>query len=116
QGLEFLDVTGEVKRELVEPEGSGRNARHVWRFTNTSESVVDTHLLVIVGGLPANVRLVNASGTTKSGEPYIRAVLPDGVMNPGQSITRELVFDRAPGTKAGSYTITLLSGQGNPEH
>jgi len=114
QGLEFLDVTGEVKRELVEPEGSGRNAGHVWRFTNTSENVVDTHLLVIVSGLPANVRLVNASGTTKSGEPYIRAFLPDGVMNPGQSITRELVFDRAPGTKAGSYTITLLSGQGNP--
>jgi len=45
QGLEFLDVTGEVKRDLVEGEESRQNPKHVWRFTNTSESVVDTHLL-----------------------------------------------------------------------
>ena len=114
QGLEFLDVTGEVKRDLVEGEESRQNPKHVWRFTNTSESVVDTHLLVIVSGLPANVRLLNASGTTKSGEPYLRVFLPDGVLNPKQSITSELVFDRVPGSAASSYAITLLSGQGNP--
>jgi hypothetical protein len=114
EGLEFLDVTGQVRRELVDRDGSGHEAEDVWRFTNTGGNVVDTHLLVIVSGLPENIRLLNASGTTKSGEPYLRVFLPDGVLNPGQSISRKLVFQRSPRTRVGAYTISLLSGQGNP--
>lgn len=123
-GLEFLDVTAKVQRELVKGElvqaepgqrqSSAFQTEHVWRLTNTSEEVVDTHLLVVVGGLPSGVRLLNASGTTKSGQPYLRVFLQEGVLNPGQSITRRLTFRRTRGTQLADYTVTLLSGQGAP--
>jgi hypothetical protein len=40
--------------------------------------------------------------------------LPEGVLNPGQRIVEKLVFTRPPGTPPPAYSITLLSGQGNP--
>jgi hypothetical protein len=87
---------------------------HVWRLSNASEEIVDTHLLVIVSGLPDGVRLLNASGTTKSGQPYRRLFLRDGVLNPGESITEPLVFSRGPRSRRPAYTLSLLSGQGAP--
>jgi hypothetical protein len=114
QGLEFLDVTGKVKRELVRGGEAGLAAEHLWRLTNTSGDIVDTHLLVVVSGLPAGVRLLNTSGTTKSGDPYVRVFLQGGVLNPGQSITESLVFARTPRVRVPAYTMTLLSGQGTP--
>jgi mono/diheme cytochrome c family protein len=113
-GLEFLDVTAKVNRELVERAPSASKTEHVWRLTNTSGELVDTHLLLIVSDLPAGVRLLNASGTTKSGQPYRRVFLQDGVLNPGESLTEPLVFSRARGMRASDYTVTLLSGQGAP--
>lgn len=43
----------------------------------------------------------------------VRVFLEDGVLLPGQSITRTFEFER-PRRTAGSYRITALSGQGNP--
>jgi hypothetical protein len=114
QGLEFLDVTEKVKRELLESNESPLQAEHVWRLSNTSTEIVDTHLLVIVSGLPADVRLLNASGITDGGTPYLRVFLRDGVLNPGESITEPLVFGRSRGTALPAYTVSLLSGQGAP--
>lgn len=113
QGLEFLDVTSQVKTERVDDTCSGDTTDHAYRFTNKSDTVVDTHLLVIVRGLPANTHLDNESGTTHDGEPYIRVFLKDGVLLPGQQITRHLVF-RAKGQNVPKYDLTLLSGQGQP--
>ncbi|HEX5660903.1 MAG TPA: hypothetical protein VFX59_27110 [Polyangiales bacterium] len=76
--------------------------------------MVDTHLLVIVHGLPTGVRLVNASGTTRAGEPYIRVFLEDGVLQPGQRTTQRVVLSGAGGWRLPAGAITLLSGQGNP--
>jgi cytochrome c peroxidase len=114
QGLEFLDVTAQVRVDRVDSDRSFYAAEDVYRFTNISDAVVDTHLLVIVSGLPAGVRLKNASGTTHRGEPYIRVFLRDGVLQPGQRMTQRLVFSDVRRRRLPSYAITLLSGQGTP--
>ena len=79
-------------------------------------SVIDTHLLIVVRGLPNQTRLENASGTTSSGNPYIRVFLHGGVLEPEQSIAETLVFRRGGGNNASpvNYSLDLLSGQGNP--
>ena len=58
----------------------------------------------------------NGSGVTSTGDPYQRVFLPQGVLMPGQSITRTLVFKRQgqePSAPA-NYRLDLLSGQGQP--
>ncbi|MBZ4364713.1 hypothetical protein LAM67_26700, partial [Mycobacterium tuberculosis] len=82
--------------------------------TNTSSSVVDTHLLAIVQGLPSGVRMENASGVTHDGKPYLRIFLPEGVLNPGQSIERNVIFERRSQQGAVDVNLTFLSGQGQP--
>jgi cytochrome c peroxidase len=114
QGLEFLDVTQRVRADRLDRGRTGLGAEDTYRFTNTSDSVVDTHLLVIVSGLPAGIGLKNKSGTTHSGNPYIRVFLPDGVLQPGQRITQRLAFSGVGRTGVSGYGITLLSGQGIP--
>jgi len=114
QGLEFLDVTERVRADRIDSGRSANTMEDVYRLSNISNSVVDTHLLVIVRGLPSGVRLSNASGTTHSGEPYIRVFLRDGVLQPGQQITRRLVFSGGRPWRSPAYEITLLSGQGAP--
>ena len=111
EGLEFLNVTGQLKAALMSNKKAGDDEVTVYQFTNTSSSVVDTHLLIVVQGLSSKARLENASGKTTSGDPYVRVFLPNGVLEPGQSITQRFVFEGAP---KGSYTLSMLSGQGNP--
>jgi hypothetical protein len=105
QGLEFLDVT---RRVSIAPARS----RNVYRITNTSTSLIDTHLLVIAKGLPWGTTIENASGVTKSGEPYLRLFLKDGVLRPNQQIDFKLKLKGNAGDVP--YTLTLLSGQGEP--
>jgi cytochrome c peroxidase len=114
QGLEFLDVTRQVRVDRLDRDHAGNTTEDVYRFTNTSDAVVDTHLLVIVRGLPRGVRLTNASGTTHDGDPYIRLFLAGGVLPPGQRITQRLVFADTARRGLPSYAINLLSGQGVP--
>jgi hypothetical protein len=114
QGLEFLDVTDAVEQELIGRGGQASSTEHVWRLTNGSANIVDTHLLVIVRDLPPGVRLLNASGITQRGEPFLRVFLRDGVLNPGESIRRTLVFSQTEGKHRPGYSLSLLSGQGTP--
>jgi cytochrome c peroxidase len=114
QGLEFLDVTPKVRVDRIQSDHARHASEQLYRLTNTSDSVVDTHLLIIVRGLPVSSQLKNASGTTHSGDPYIRVFLPDGVLQPGQRITQRFLFSDGSQTKVPSYAITLLSGQGTP--
>jgi cytochrome c peroxidase len=127
-GLEFLDVTGQVaiartgskhrgdRADNVEPNrnADSRRQEDTIRITNASSSVVDTHLLVIVRGLSDRIELENASGFTSAGDPYLRVFLRDGVLLPGQSIGARLEFRRRSHAPAVTYTLQLLSGQGNP--
>ena len=76
---------------------------------------------MVVQGLSGQARLANASGTTSSGDPYLRVFLPNGELQPGQSIVRKLSFEprghhdrRGPPDQAVRYSVRLLSGQGNP--
>ncbi len=112
-GLEFLNVTDRLAATSTVERDDQRHQVDAYRIRNKTSSVVDTHLLVIVHGLSRQVRLANASGTTKSGDPYLRVFLPGGVLNPGQSVHEKLVFERQPNS-AVSYTLQFLSGQGRP--
>jgi hypothetical protein len=116
EGLEFLDVTSQVAIERIGSNSQGGRQTDEYRMTNSSPSVVDTNLLIIVRGLSNEIRLENASGTTRRGDPFIRVFLPNGVLQPGQSIVQSLIFRRPGGNNAPpvSYTLDLLSGQGNP--
>lgn len=116
QGLEFLDVTPSVAWERRGVQTRGIRQTDEIRLWNRGNSTVDTHLLVIVRGLPPQVRLDNANGATRSGDPYIRVFLRDGVLEPGQEFMQRIVLSRPAGGSAApvSYTLDFLSGQGNP--
>jgi Di-haem cytochrome c peroxidase len=116
EGLEFLDVTSQTNIQRVSSNRQGSTQTDNYTITNTGTSVVDTHLLIVVQGLAAGIQLQNASGTTSTGNPYIRVFLTNGVIEPGQNIAQALIFKRPGGDKAPpvSYSLDLLSGQGNP--
>ena len=116
EGLEFLDVTSQLRVKTATsllPDGSQIDQI---RIANTGPSPVDTHLLIIVRGLSGQASLENASGKTRSGDPYIRVFLRDGVLQPDQSIRQQLIFKRQGGNNAApvAYALDFLSGQGNP--
>ena len=137
-GLEFLDVTDRVNVAMIassarddadddDDDGPGRDdhksGRHdrrggeeqrTYRLTNASTGPVDTHLLVIANGLPFQVEMTNASGRTSNGFPYRRLFLPNGLLEPGQSIDVTLRFKRYRQSPPVNFTLMLLSGQGNP--
>ena len=117
QGIEFLDVTSQLNMRLVDSDRDDGRQTDSYRITNNSTSVVDTHLLLIAKGLSNGVRMVNASGETSAGEPYLRVFLPEGVLLPGQSIVRTLSF-KQPWKKSDKerprYSLNALSGQGKP--
>ena len=118
-GLEFLNVTSSVNTTVIgttrdHDHARGGQERRVYRITNNGTSPVDTHLLVIARGLSFQVEMTNASGRTSTGDPYLRVFLPDGALAPGQSIDVALEFRRHAQSPPVSFTLTLLSGQGNP--
>src|SRR5215813_6494311 len=62
QGLEFLDVTSQASAVKIASDSHGGRQTDQYRITNSSQSVVDTHLLIIVRGLSQETKLENASG------------------------------------------------------
>src|SRR5262249_54651631 len=116
EGLEFLDVTSQASAEKIGSNSHGERQTDQYRITNRGQSGGDTHLLIIVRGLPHETEMENASGRTHSGDPYIRVFLPNGVLQPGQNIVQTLIFNREDGNNRSplSYVLDLLSGQGNP--
>jgi hypothetical protein len=114
QGLEFLDVTSQAPPSRVYSDTFGSRQLDVYKITNNSTKVVDTHLLTIARGLPRQVKLANASGTTSNGDPYLRLFLNKGVLEPGQSTFAALFFQRPHNMPRVDYRLELLSGQGTP--
>jgi Di-haem cytochrome c peroxidase len=110
EGLEFLDVTAQAAVSRLDSDDDA----DAYRITNDGTSVIDTHLLVVVSGLPTDVRLLNSSGTTSGGDPYRRIFLPNGLLQPGEGIEVTLRFVGRDGNQPTSYSLKLLSGQGNP--
>ena len=111
-GLEFLDVTPQVKVDFAGSNGQ----QDTVTITNSSlTTAIDTNLMVIVRGLNGQFQIQNATGSTRNGEPYFRLFLADGILGPGQTITQMLVFNRqASAGVARTYTLSFLSGQGAP--
>jgi hypothetical protein len=104
EGLEFLNVTQQCSvTSLADPDD--------YKITNTGPGVIDTNLLVVVTGLPAGVTLLNGSGTTTGGDPYLRLFLHDGVIEPNASVSVQLQFSAHSGQL--QYSLSLLSGQGS---
>ncbi len=114
QGLEFLDVTSQAIPSRVSSDTFGNRQLDVYKITNNSTEVIDTHLLTVVRGLPRHARLANADGTSKDGDPYLRLFLNDGVLQPGQSAYAVFSFTRPRDVARMNYRLELLSGQGNP--
>ena len=114
QGLEFLDVTSQATPSRVYSDTIGNRQLDIYKITNNGTTVVDTHLLTIARGLPRAVKLANASGTTSSGDPYLRLFLDKGVLAPGQSTYAALFFQRPHDMPRADYRLELLSGQGKP--
>jgi hypothetical protein len=114
QGLEFLDVTSQAHIALIDRDRDDGQQRDVYQITNHSTSIIDTHLLMVAKGLPREIQLVNGSGKTQDGDPYLRVFLTDGVIMPGKSIVVPLVFERKRTDPQVSYSLELLSGQGQP--
>ncbi len=118
QGLDFLDVTSQAHVALIGRDRDDGRQRDVYRITNNSTSIIDTHLLLVARGLPRQIELVNGSGKTQAGDPYLRVYLKDGVIMPGKSIVVSLVFksegkDERKDSRV-NYSLGLLSGQGQP--
>src|SRR5262245_22775617 len=118
-GLEFLNVTSRVTIALIDAsrdsaDGGGGQEQRAYRITNTGTSPVDTHLLVVASGLSFQVEMTNASGRTSTGDPYRRVFLPNGVLAQGESIDVALEFRRHSQSPRVSFTLAVLSGQGNP--
>jgi cytochrome c peroxidase len=114
-GVEFLNVTDRVNVALIDSgRGQGGHERRIYRLTNNGTSPVDTHLLVIPAGLSFQVEMVNASGRTSAGDPYLRVFLPNGALAPGESVDVDLRFKRSGHSPSVNFTLMLLSGQGTP--
>ena len=92
----------------------GKRREDVYRITNISSDIVDTHLLVVVQGLADRLEVTNASAFTSAGDPYLREFLTDGVLLPDQSILVRIVVRRHSRDTAIGYSLRMLSGQGNP--
>ena len=86
----------------------------VYRITNNSSSIVDTHLLVVAHGLSDQIELENASGRTSAGDPYLRVFLPDGVLLPGQSIVGRCASGGESHAPPVSFTLDAPLGTGQP--
>lgn len=114
QGLEFLDVTSRAHISLIDRDREDGRQRDVYRITNNSTSIIDTHLLLVANGLPRQIQLVNGSGRTQAGDPYLRVFLKDGVILPSQAIIVSLVFKRERQDPRVNYRLELLSGLGRP--
>src|SRR5262249_30305250 len=63
EGLEFLNVTSQAAIQKIGSNDQGGRQTDQYRITNSGQSVVDTHLLIIVRGLSHEILLENASGT-----------------------------------------------------
>jgi hypothetical protein len=117
-----IDVTAQAHIALIDRDRGDGRQRDVYRITNNSLSIIDTHLLMVAKGLPRQIELLNGSGKTQAGDPYLRVFLKDGVIMPGKSVMVSLVFksegkdDRKDVRRDHrvNYSLGLLSGQGNP--
>jgi hypothetical protein len=79
-------------------------------LTNTSGKPIIGPLSLVLDGLSAGVQLVNASGKTAAGSPYVDVALAGNVLDAGQSVT--VVLEFASPSAAINYSARALAGSG----
>jgi hypothetical protein len=114
-GLEFLNVTDKLTASAPASRHRGFGVQED-RITLSNESgdIVDTHLIVVVDGLPAGAWLLGAEGRTRDGKPYVRVHLEGGTLEPDDAMSLTLRFLRFGRAAVTGYTLRFLSGQGDP--
>lgn len=119
RGLEFLDVTKQIHTKVVREftDAFRRYTYHRLRIVNNSDEPIDTHLLICFRNMYRGDRVMIAEGETTSqpspGMQYVRVFLPDGVLQPRESIDVDVKFMTMPHRPL-RYDLTFLSGQGQP--
>ena len=114
-GLEFLDVTAQVHIERLQSNSiRGQRQEELYRITNNSSSIVDTHLLMIARGLLDRTEMENASSIVSNHDPYLRVFLPNGVLLPGQSTSSGVALQASGQRSAGELRPHAPFWTGNP--
>jgi hypothetical protein len=109
EGFEFLNVTSEASVTLVSRSVEGAQQNDLYKIENKSNAIIDTNLLIVVDG---KVQLINSSGNTTEGSPYLRVFINNGELLPGQSTWQTLSFKTPNGSALVNYSLELWSGQG----
>src|SRR5262249_21257275 len=88
----FADVTGFVR---VVRRGRRPRRRLVFLLTNTSDTLLQGSLGLVVAGLPRGIKLLNAGGLTAARQKFVRVDLGgDNFFDPGESAAVQLVFSQ----------------------
>ncbi len=78
--------------------------------TNAVKSPIQGPLVLLLENLPAGVTLVNRSGLTRTGKPFIRLL---GGLAPGQRLAKLLNFNNPSGV-AIQFNLRVFAGLGSP--
>jgi uncharacterized repeat protein (TIGR01451 family) len=88
----FADVTGFIR---IVRRGRRPRRRLLFFLTNTSATLLQGPLGLVVAGLPRGVKLRNADGFTRSRQKFVRVNLGgDNLFDPGESTAVQLVFSQ----------------------
>jgi hypothetical protein len=106
------DVSALVSAVRVPVPGQRGGTFQVITLHNNSGGTVAGPLYVVLDGLPARVRLKNASGgAQKHGKPGDPFLVDDVTLNPGGALTFVLLFSN-PRHKKVHFTTEVLAGPG----
>ncbi len=90
---------------------------HQLKLTNSSDEAVDTHLRLCFKGLPLGAVVLSAEGRTighpSPGLPYQRIFLPNGVLEPGKTVSASITIYTGSRLPL-KLNMDVLSGQGRP--
>jgi uncharacterized repeat protein (TIGR01451 family) len=88
----FADVTGFIR---IARRGRRPRRRLLFFLTNTSGTLLQGPLGLVVAGLPRRVKLRNADGFTRSRQQFVGVdVGGDNLFDPGESAAVQLVFSK----------------------
>ena len=113
-GIEFLDVASKLDISTESSTEDGVQT-DVLTIENTSDEIVDTHLLLLASDLTEGVTLMDTEEVTVDGVPFLRTFLEEGVLEPGASFEATLRFELGDDADEAEYELGTLSGQGTPE-
>ena len=107
QGLEFLDVTPQTTIERLGSSSQGGRQTDQYKITNKSQSVVDTHLLIVVRGLLTESSWKMPVGPRTAAIRISGSSYPMVYYNPARTSSRRYLQTSRAGTITGSVTLSI---------